>query len=247
MTNAYIDGDMVVYRVGFTTEDVDHEIASARAYDYINEILTKTNATAYKVFLTTPEDPTAFRYAAYPEYKANRHSPRPKWYRELRDYLEVEFEAEVVKYLEADDAMAIHQVADLAQGIDSVICTNDKDLKQIPGMHYDPTKEKFETISPFEGLRRFYVQLLMGDSSDNVKGIYKVGIKTATDMLSGCKTVQQLFDVVRDAYGNDEEMLMNGRVLWIWRTDDDDWQRHFESLRTQAEKRSAGSHTLGDE
>ena len=39
-----------------------------------------------------------------------------------------------------------------------------------------------------------------------------------------------MFNIVRDIYGNDEEFLMNARVLWILRTPNDDYKERFNAL-----------------
>ena len=66
MTLALIDGDIITYRCGFTTEDVDSQLACIRTKDMLDGILIDVGATAYKVFLTEENDPTAFRRRIYP-------------------------------------------------------------------------------------------------------------------------------------------------------------------------------------
>lgn len=233
---ALVDGDIVTYRIGFTTEDTDHQIACWRAHDLMQTLIRNVDATEVRVFLTEESDPNAFRKKVYPEYKAHRVKPRPKWYKELRDFLMVEYNAEVIKELEADDAMAIAQ---MESKVDSVICSIDKDLKQIPGNHFDFVKGEWVEVEYFQGLKHFYKQLLMGDSSDNIKGIYKMGPKKAESALASATTEEEMFDICRSLYGNDEEMLMNGRVLWIWRNWDDDWRNHYNALKSEDEGRES--------
>ena len=76
----------------------------------------------------------------------------------------------------------------------------------------------------------FYEQCLKGDTSDNVKGIEGIGKKKAEKLLVNCQSEEEMFRIVRDTYGNDEEFLMNARVLWILRTEDDDWGDRFNAL-----------------
>ena len=246
---ALLDSDLIVYRIGFTTEDVDAALACIRAKETVEKILSEVNATSYKLFLTEENDPKAFRKGIYPEYKAHRTKPRPKWYKELRDYLQVEYGAEVCYEIEADDALGIAQTTNnmttdpdnwffpdgtlaLAAGQRSIICSIDKDLLQIPGLHYNFVKLEFSEVSLMEGLRTFYTQLLTGDSADNIKGVWKVGPKKAEQILAGADTEQEMFNRVRDTYANDEEMLMNGRCLWVWKKANDDYQQHWNRLTT---------------
>jgi DNA polymerase-1 len=93
----------------------------------------------------------------------------------------------------------------------------------IPGKHFNFVKNEFYEVTEFEGLKHFYKQCLMGDRSDNIKGIEKIGTKKADKILAECETEQHLFNAVRDAYSNDEEFKMNAQVLWIRQKGKEDW------------------------
>lgn len=227
---ALLDGDILVFRIGFTTEDVDEGLMKARMRESVNKILEAVQATEFKIYLTTDGDPTAFRKQIYPEYKANRVQPRPKLYTEIREHLQAHYDAEVCVGIEADDALGIHQSQYLGQN-KTIICSIDKDLKQIPGAHYNFVKDIEDFVEPFDGLKYFYTQLLTGDSSDNIKGVWKCGPVKAAKILEGAEAEIDLFNRVRDTYQNDEEMLMNGRVLWIWKQPNDDWRNHWDLLK----------------
>ena len=43
-------------------------------------------------------------------------------------------------------------------------------------------------------------------------------------------TEEELFKAVRKAYDNDAEFLMNARVLWIRRKENEDWEDRFYEL-----------------
>ena len=91
-------------------------------------------------------------------------------------------------------------------------------------------KDEFITVTPESGMKHFYTQCLTGDRSDNIKGIEKIGPKKAEKILAGCVTEKEMFDAVRNAYSNDEEFIMNARVLWIRRKDNEDWKDRFNAL-----------------
>jgi hypothetical protein len=118
---------------------------------------------------------------------------------------------------------------------ETIICTLDKDLLQVPGSHFSweisgkgwTRPDRFVEQTELEGLRLFYEQCLKGDTSDNIKGIEKIGEKKAKVMLAGCQSEQEMFNIVRNLYGNDDEFIMNARVLWILRSIDDDWKKRF--------------------
>jgi DNA polymerase-1 len=219
---ALIDADIVAYRVACTLQDDDDKaFAYARTEDLVDQILVNTEAESYRLFLTGKDN---FRYTIYPEYKAHRPKEKPFWLESIRQYLIATFNAEVIDGMEADDAMGMNQ----QDG--TVICSIDKDLLMIPGKHFNFVKNEFYDVTEFEGLKHFYKQCLMGDRSDNIKGIEKIGPKKADKLLEGCTTEQELFNAVRDAYSNDDEFKMNARVLWIRQTNREDWLDDYKRL-----------------
>ena len=228
---ALIDADIVAYRVACTLEDDDAEdFVYARAEDLIDNILVNTEATEYRLFLSGKNN---FRYTIYPEYKAHRPKEKPFWLEKCRQYLIATFNAEVVDGQEADDALGI------AQTEDTIICSIDKDLLMIPGRHYNFVKDEFQEVTNDSGMRHFYMQCLTGDRSDNIKGIEQIGPKKAEKILTGCITEQELFNAVREAYSNDAEFLMNGRVLCIRRKENEDWKERFDTLIQEQARRTS--------
>ena len=220
---ALIDADIVAYRIACTlSEDDAEDYAFARAEDLVDQILVNTEATEYHLYLTGKDN---FRYTIYPEYKAHRPKEKPVWLERIRQYLIATFNAEVIDGQEADDALGIAQ-----QPNDTVICSIDKDLLQVPGHHYNFVKDERIFISNFNGIYNFYMQCLTGDRADNIKGIEGIGPKKAEKILYGRTNEKEMFDAVRDAYSNDEEFLMNARVLYIRRQPNEDWKDKFDAL-----------------
>jgi len=231
MTIALIDMDIVCYRCAASAENDDLGIALWRQNELLDQILERTEAESYKAFLSGTKN---FRKSIYPEYKANRKQPKPKHLDDCRDYAMIEQGAELAPIgLEADDALGIHQ------GKDTVICSLDKDLLQIEGHHYSweisgkgwNKPHTYTEISELEGLRNFYEQCLKGDRTDNIKGIEKIGDKKAKVILEPYKTEQEMFNKVREMYGNDEEFLMNANCLWILRNEDETFTKRFKTLQ----------------
>jgi 5'-3' exonuclease len=70
----------------------------------------------------------------------------------------------------------------------TVICSIDKDLHQIPGLHYNFVKKEWSQIEPWDGLKWFYQQLLIGDSTDGIKGCSGIGPVNSWSILGpiGC-------------------------------------------------------------
>jgi 5'-3' exonuclease len=221
---ALLDGDIFTYRVACTTENEDEGIAVWRINEMVEQCLQDVQATECFIYLTGVDN---FRKQIYPEYKANRTQPKPRHLQFLRDYLTKEWQAEVVNGMEADDYLGINQTDK------TVICSIDKDLLQVPGQHYNFVRKEHTEIDEFTGLVNFYTQMLVGDRSDNIKGIDKIGPVKAAKALAPCETEQEMFDVVRGMYLNDDWMIMNGRCLYIKRTLTDDWKDTFDGLTSK--------------
>lgn len=242
MVTALIDGDISAYRCAAVSEDTDEEICILRLDKQIRDILYSTDASHYKIFLTGSNN---FRKVVYPEYKANRKDkPLPKWLNACREYLVTTWQATVSDGCEADDLLGANQTED------TVIVSIDKDLLQIPGRHFNFVKMEEFFQTPMGGIRHFYEQLLKGDRSDNVPGVDGIGEKKAARFLEGCETEQEMFDICRSIYNNDELMSTYGKCLWIWRKEGDIWdmERLTGSFQSNSEAvEPSGSSTPMEE
>lgn len=170
--------------------------------------------------------PDNFRYGIYPEYKANRiKTKRPRWEHEVKEFLTKSFSANWSKGCEADDMLGVRQ---MELGDNSVLCTIDKDLWQIPGWKYNFVKKEKSFVTPEEGIRFFYYQCLVGDTADGIKGVPGIGPKKATNILDACQTEQEMYEAVRDRFSCYEEFAMNAQVLHIWQHPGDIWIDKFK-------------------
>lgn len=229
MAIGLLDGDIYLYRCAAASENDPLEIAQARMNNMIQETLDRIGATSYRFFISGDEN---FRYKVNPEYKANRRETvDPRWRNALKEYAILNWNGEVTHGIEADDALGI------AQGVGTVICSIDKDLHQISGDHYsfeisgrtvkgEPwvRAESYRTISPIEGLQFFYKQLLIGDRADNIFGVTRIGAVGASKYVDHLTDPDEMFEVVRNLYNDDERMLMNARCLHIFQKEDDFWE-----------------------
>lgn len=137
-------------------------------------------------------------------YKGNRDpAHKPVYYQQIRDYLCDWWGAKVIEGHEADDECSIiaHQSRE-AGSEDYVVCTIDKDLDQIPGYHYDYMKKVFYEVTEEEGNFLFWKQVLCGDSTDNIQGLYRVGDKAAINYLN---------TVIDASYG---QLSLDNEDLW---------------------------------
>ena len=60
-----------------------------------------------------------------------------------------------------------------------VIVSTDKELDQIPGVHYNWVKDEIYKIDSFNASRNMWMRVLSGDSTANIQGIPGMGPKKA--------------------------------------------------------------------
>lgn len=232
---ALIDGDSVAYRCAAASENDEDWIAISRCKESIERILDSTRATECQVWLSDSADKN-FRYKLYPAYKANRPPERPRWLGMLKTYLSEEWDASVADGQEADDALGIVQCTLSRQGKQSIICANDKDMLMIPGHHYNFVKETYLLQDEISGMRHFYKQCMSGDRVDNIikpahlKGF---GEKRINLLLDSVDDPLEMFELVQSKYNNNEALLLNGRLLWVRRKENELWE--FPTTRQEME------------
>lgn len=174
--------------------------------------------------------PSNFRYgvATYKPYKGNRDAAhRPTHEQGLKDYLTDEWNAKFSVDQEADDDMGIAQWTAWDSGDEhsTVIVSLDKDLRMIPGLHYNFVKKETSHITLPEANRNFWRQLVMGDTTDNIPGIPGAGPKKADKLLSEPDFRQAIANEYKLAYGDEWRRAMNemGQLLWIRRRPGEMW------------------------
>jgi len=235
--------ELLVQPVAFAKQYVD------KIVQFIKNSVTPSEM---RLFLTANDKSNyRFKIAKTPGraglgYKAGRAS-KPEHYEALREYLVTKYKAEVIYGQEADDALGIEQYKDFAEARDepenyrndcyleyalkTIICSIDKDLKMIPGCHFNIVTGDREFITEFEGYKNFCNQLLIGDNADNIPGIRGIGKKRAANLLKDAKTEKELLDIVKGMYYTkfkedaDRRLLEIGQLLWIRRHEGELW--HF--------------------
>lgn len=137
------------------------------------------------------------RVATIRPYKGNRDlNHKPLHMGAIRKYLCDVWSARVVHGIEADDAVSIIQSL---EHDDVVVSSIDKDLLQVPGIHYVHGKG-WKNISKQEGLQRLYVQILAGDPTDNIPGCWKVGRTKAIDVIKPLKRAEDMWTAAVEWY-----------------------------------------------
>ena len=172
-------------------------------------ILAKHNPTHFAIARDVAHTKT-FRHDLYPDYKANR-GPMPEEMAAQMPLLGESLEASGIPLLsepgyEADDVMASTATAAIEAGFDHVvILSKDKDMSQIvsdkihlfhltkgaDGIDFGPEQVLEKYGLPPEKIRDYLA--LMGDASDNVPGVPKVGPKTAIQLLNDYGDMDNLY------------------------------------------------------
>lgn len=219
---ALLDADILCYRVGFATEEEHENTAIETMAVFLEDLLMfdLIDCEEHELFLTGKNN---FRHdiAVTAPYKGNRKDvKKPKHLPLLREYLQVSWGASVSDGQEADDEIAIRATE---LGDECIIVSVDKDFMQVPGWHYNFVKKVKKYVTPEEGLRFFYKQILTGDSADNIKGLHRVGDVRATKMLADAVTEKELYACCVEAMGA-ERVLENARLLWLRREPNQMWE-----------------------
>jgi 5'-3' exonuclease len=257
---ALIDGDILRYEIGFASEIGWKTIGEPVPWWYCQElfdrrvdlIMRETGASEKQFFLSGKNN---FRnqIAKTKVYKGTRVEHKPQNFDNLTAYIKGMEDTIVTDGIEADDAMAIEQVrceADEKIPDATIICSRDKDLRQVPGWHYgweignQPSfgPSLIDSLGWIEldrsgsspkikggGYKFFCSQLLTGDTVDNIPGLPKCGPVNAFELLNRYNDCESLMHQVKLIYddriltkSSKEYLLEQGRLLWLIRRYNED-------------------------
>lgn len=244
--NTLLDADIICYRCAAASENENEDIATYRVDTLIRSILYDTGATEYEAYLSGTN---SYRKSLDPTYKANRTQERPKWLERLREHCVTNWNAKVTETIEADDAIGISATA-LSNG-DSryAIASIDKDLKQIPGRHWNFVKLEADFVTPPDAIKLFYKQMLIGDKADNVYGVTGIGVVKAGRAIDPLDNENDMFELVWNLYSDKQRFFTNAQLLWILKKTDNPKEvlQHFHSLQLPDEARELLSSLTSQE
>jgi hypothetical protein len=214
---ALFDADIILYAVGFTTQDVEEEyIIDSRIEEYLSERFAVL-PEKHEFYLSHP---TLYRKQKYPDYKENRKDfVKPKWHGYIKDYLVENYGAVMQEGFEADDLLGIRGTELNGTGI---IVSVDKDLYQIPGHHFNLRHKTFHYVTDEEAFDWYATQCLTGDKIDNIEGLAGIGPARASKILMGATTREDYFRAIFDGYfdrgSTTEASVKCSELVYIYRS-----------------------------
>jgi len=226
-----VDADYVVYKccAGAETEidwgDDVILVTSKFSEAYANvkrELLKIINNFLWDVpeLILFFSDSVNFRKSIQPAYKGHRNRKKPCGYKRVINRLKTEYEVILMPTLEADDALGIYAT----QNPGNVICSPDKDMRQIPGRLFDMSE--MMNVEKAEGEKWHLVQTLAGDQTDGYAGVPGIGVKRAITLFEekgySWKTVVEAF---ADKDLSEEVALENARLAKILTASDYDFDK----------------------
>jgi len=172
---------------------------------YLRTLLRIIRERKPEYLVSAFEGDTSFRNGLFRDYKANRAAPPPGLERQFAYCRSISRAIGVPCFedsaFEADDIIGTIAVRMLEYGHPVVIVTGDKDMSQLvqDGVRiYDISRQVW--LDEFGVREKFGVApvqipdllALLGDSVDNIPGVFGVGDKTARQILSVCSGVEEL-------------------------------------------------------
>ena len=237
-TTLLIDADLFLYQAAAAAE---------KEYDWGDDVFTLMTdlKDAKKIFTDKMQfvtdtlgtdkmilcfsDKLNFRKVVSETYKANRKATRkPTGYRSFIRWAKDQHKFYWKPSLEADDCMGIMQTM---PGSDTIIVSDDKDMRTIPGRLYRPMSDEMLEISDDEADLHFFTQCLTGDPTDGFPGLPGFGPKKAEALF---KAHRASWSTVEAAYNKagltKEDALIQARLARILRWSDWDPQNNTYKL-----------------
>lgn len=203
-----VDGSSYLFRAFYAPPHLTNSAGepTGAIYGVVNMLrsLLKKYKPSHMAVVFDAKGPT-FRNDIYSEYKAHR-PPMPDDLRQQIEPLHKIVKALGLPLLCIDDVEADDVIGTLAQqasdeGRFTLISTGDKDMAQLVNDHVMLINTMTDTLLDHAGVVEKYgvkpeqiidLLSLMGDSSDNIPGLPKVGEKTALAMLQGAASIDAM-------------------------------------------------------
>jgi DNA polymerase-1 len=218
-----IDGSSYLYRAFHALPPLtnSHGEPTGAVYGVIN-MIRKLIADYDPEYIAVVFDAEgkSFRHAIYPPYKANRPIMPPDLQVQvppLRELIKaMGLPLLVIESVEADDVIATLAVKAEQEGMQTLISTGDKDMTQLASDKVHLINTMSNVLLDDKGVQdKFGVTperiidylALVGDSSDNIPGVPKVGPKTAVKWLQEYGSLEEIIKHADEIKGKVGENL----------------------------------------
>ncbi len=226
-----VDGYNVMFRAYYATASMGNLMRNKNGfptnmiYGFIN-ILTKVKNDNYThIAIAFDAGGKTRRHKMYSEYKAGRE----KTPQELIDQIPYVFkylDAINIKYFMNEDYEADDIVASLSKKFDYFdevdVLSNDNDLFQLISKNHfqlytrqkETIKYSVDILKEEKGITPSQIpdyKGLIGDSSDNLKGVQGIGPVTAAKLLSEFGSLEGIYESIDSITGKNKDKLIEGR------------------------------------
>jgi DNA polymerase I len=205
-----IDGHAQIYRAYYAPfRDLSSPTGepTKATYVFIQRLLNliETRRPDYLAMAIDSGEADLERRQVDPNYKANRKSPPPDFHPQEQRILQLVRDIGIPIFVmpghEADDIIATMARRAAQEGLEAILVSNDKDLRQLVNdsvKMYDPYTDTLTDAALIEQKfgyapsQAVEVQTLIGDPTDNVSGVPGVGEKTAAKLIQKYGSVAEL-------------------------------------------------------
>ena len=220
-----VDGSSYLYRAYYAlphlkNKDGDHTGALYGVSNMLSKLIRSYNPA----FLCVVFDAKGknFRHKIYDEYKANRSSMPVELSEQVQPIIELIKSLGITILqepgVEADDVIATLASKDYGKDINILISSGDKDLAQLVNEKVILINSMDDRVLDIEGvIKKFGIPpksifdylVLVGDNSDNIPGVDKIGPKTAVSLLEKYKDLDNILVNTKNIKGKISENLSN--------------------------------------
>tara|TARA_B100000035_G_scaffold139112_1_gene118558 strand:+ start:3543 stop:6233 length:2691 start_codon:yes stop_codon:yes gene_type:complete len=220
-----VDGSSYLYRAYYAlphlkNKDGDHTGALYGVSNMLSKLIRSHNPA----FLCVIFDAKGknFRHKIYDEYKANRSSMPAELSEQVQPIIDLIKSLGITILqepgVEADDVIATLATKDYGKDINILISSGDKDLAQLVNEKVILINSMDDKVLDIEGvIKKFGIPpksifdylVLVGDNSDNIPGVEKIGPKTAVSLLEKYKDLDNILVNTKNIKGKISENLSN--------------------------------------
>ena len=223
-----IDGNSLINRAFYALpllSNSDGEFSNA-VYGFCN-ILIKIIETQQPKDMAVAFDfgKKTFRHQLYADYKAGRHKTPDELICQF-PLLKQVLASMNIKFVEMEGIEADDLIGTLSNkfDIETIIVSGDRDLFQLVddrttvfftqkgiSQTLNVTPENIKDVYGVNADQVVALKSLMGDSSDNIKGVEGVGPKTAQSLIEKYGTLDNIYANIEEIKGTLQQKLLNGK------------------------------------